>query len=190
MGRSRAGTMPRVANDRIDALLAPSYLEGLTSIPIEEVRSRRAECQGVEVSFSYLRRIVQGRLDIVLAELKRRREGTSGDLHTLVENLPEILAEHVHAPGNGRLPQWMAPGDPEIDGSLNERVDAVADADVLGKLPSLSDDEVQSLVDRLTELEREVSSERRALHERIDALQEEIVRRYKSGEASVDSLLT
>jgi hypothetical protein len=141
------------------------------------------------VSFSYLRRLVQGRLDIVLSDLRRRQVGGSTDLHDLVDQLPEILAEHVHAPGNGRLPQWMAPGDPDVDDALVGRVDAVADANVLGRLPSLSDDEVQDLVDRLTELEREISGQRRALHERLDALQEEIVRRYKTGEASVDTLL-
>jgi len=34
-----------------------------------------------------------------------------------------------------------------------------------------------------------VSSDRRALHGAIDALQAEIARRYQTGEASVDSLL-
>jgi len=182
--------MPGVASDRLDALLAPAYLEGLTSIPIDEVRSRRAECQNVEVSCSYLRRLVQGRLDIVLAELRRRRDGTAdGDLHSLIDQLPEILSEHVHAPGNGRLSLVMAPGEPDIGDDLKARVDAVANADVLGGLPTMSDDEVQQLVDRLTELERDVSAQRRALFERIDALQEELVRRYKTGEASVDTLL-
>jgi hypothetical protein len=34
-----------------------------------------------------------------------------------------------------------------------------------------------------------VSEQRQALFERIDALQAEITRRYKTGEASIDSLL-
>ena len=34
-----------------------------------------------------------------------------------------------------------------------------------------------------------MSSQRHALFERIDALQAEITRRYKTGEATVDSLL-
>jgi hypothetical protein len=180
-----------VANDRISALLAPDYLAGLNSIPIEDVRARRAECQAVEVSLSYLRRMVQGRLDIVLAELKRRQEGGSaaGDLHTLVENLPEILSEHVHAPGNGRLSPLLVASDPEVDDDLVAQLDALADANFLGQLPTTSEDDVQALIDRLTAFEREVSDHRKALHERIDALQEELVRRYKSGEASVDSLL-
>ena len=37
--------------------------------------------------------------------------------------------------------------------------------------------------------EAELSARRRTLHERIDVLQAEITRRYKTGEASVESLL-
>ena len=179
-----------MANDRIAALLAPDYLAGLKTIPIEDVRARRAECQAVEVSLSYLRRMVQGRLDIVLAELRRRQEGAPpADLHSLVESLAETLSEHVHAPGNGRLAALIVASDPEVDDALVTQLDAVADANALGQLPATTDDDVQALVDRLTAFEREISDQRRALFERIDAIQEELVRRYKSGEASVDSLL-
>jgi hypothetical protein len=41
----------------------------------------------------------------------------------------------------------------------------------------------------LSDLEHAVSARRRSLHERIDALQSELTRRYKTGEATVDSLL-
>jgi len=182
--------MRRVATDRIASLLASDYLDGLNSIPIEDVRARRGECQAVEVSLSYARRMVQGRLDIVLAELKRRQEGgPDSDLHSLVESLPEILSEHVHAPGNGRIASLMVASDAEVDEDLVARLDAVADANCLGQLPATDDAGVQALIDRLTAFEREVSDQRRALFERIDDLQEELVRRYKSGEASVDSLL-
>ena len=39
------------------------------------------------------------------------------------------------------------------------------------------------------DLERQVSERRQALFTRIDALQAELTRRYKTGEASVESLL-
>ena len=42
---------------------------------------------------------------------------------------------------------------------------------------------------RLEVLENRVSAERRALHERIDTLQAELVERHKTGRASVDGLL-
>ena len=45
------------------------------------------------------------------------------------------------------------------------------------------------LTDALHALERQVSTERRRLHDVIDALQIELIRRYKTGEASVDGLL-
>jgi hypothetical protein len=185
------GTIATVVHSRIAAILAPGYLDGVTSVTIEEIRARRAACQAVEVSLSYLRRLVQGRLDIVLAEVHRRDEGApEEDLHSLVERLPEILSDHVHAPGNGRLSTFMAPGDTDLDDELLKQLDDIVDAERLATLPALTDERVRGLVDELTTLERSVSGQRRALHERIDALQEELVRRYRTGEASVDSLLT
>src|SRR4051812_38239503 len=97
---------------RIDDLLAPGYLDGLTSIPIDDLRSRRAECQNVEGSLSYLRRLVQGRLDIVLSELHRRQEGEeSSDLSSIIDHLPEILSDHVRGSGNARPPTTVDPAD-------------------------------------------------------------------------------
>jgi hypothetical protein len=175
----------------LDRLLAPSYLDDLTSRSIEQIRAMRAECQGVETSISYVRRLAQGRLDIVAAELRWRRDGGDPpDLHSLVEHLPEILGEHVHAPGVGRLPTLMAPGDDEVTRRLTSRLDAIVDANTLGSLPELDADEVQAIMARLAELEREVSGQRHAFFTRIDALQAELTRRYKTGEASVESLLS
>ncbi|MFP5375386.1 MAG: hypothetical protein ACLGIO_01215, partial [Acidimicrobiia bacterium] len=57
------------------------------------------------------------------------------------------------------------------------------------RLAEMDEAEVRRLADRLEELERRVSADRRALHQRLDALQAEVVRRYKSGEESPDSLL-
>ena len=51
------------------------YLGDLTVRPIEEVRAMRADCQAVEADLSYLRRLVQGRLDIVAGEARRRESG-------------------------------------------------------------------------------------------------------------------
>ena len=65
----------------------------------------------------------------------------------------------------------------------------MADASRLAALPEMSEDEVRAMADALGELEQRTSQQRKQLFERIDLLQEEIVRRYKEGEASVDSLL-
>ena len=181
--------MPAVPTARIDAVLDPTYVADLSALSMEEVRARRGECQEIEVGLSYLRRLVQGRLDIVLADLQRRSDGDEGgDLHSLVEKLKDILADNVHAPGMGRLPTLLAPGEP--DPELTAEVDNVVDPEALASLPELDEAEVRSMADALGDLERKISGQRRALHDAIDAFQDEIVRRYKTGEANVDSLLT
>jgi hypothetical protein len=69
------------------------------------------------------------------------------------------------------------------------RLDEIVAGHDVESLPSLSDDEVEDVRGALDELERDVSDRRRALFDRIDALQAEITRRYRTGEASVESLL-
>lgn len=169
-----------------ERLLDPGYLADVDQRSIEDLRAMRAECQEVETGLSYLRRVVQGRLDIVGAELERRRSGGDpADLARLVEQLPTILADHLRAPGNGRLPSTVGTGqvDPELEG----RVDAVVSR--LDDLAALADGELGIGQAELTELEAAISGRRRDLFQRIDALQAEITRRYRTGEASVESLL-
>ena len=60
---------------------------------------------------------------------------------------------------------------------------------VLAALPELSDDEVSELARTIGDLERDVSASRKDLFGRIDTLHEELVRRYKTGEADAGALL-
>ncbi|MGH9205764.1 MAG: hypothetical protein ACRD1G_04290, partial [Acidimicrobiales bacterium] len=134
---------------------------------------------------SYLRRLTQGRLDIVQADLDRRTGGGNSDISDLVDRLPEILSERGGSSGTGHLPLYMAP---DMDG-LAAELDAVVGVERLGQLPSMSDDSVRALAEALEEHETRLSAERRALHHRIDRLQDEIVGRYKRGDVNVDNLL-
>jgi anti-sigma-K factor RsiG len=167
--------------------MAPSYLEGLGSWPLGDLRSRRDEATVVETGLSYLRRIVQGRLDILLAEQRRREAGEQESLTELVDQLPSILSEHVHAPGLGRLPALMGPG--ELDSGLEGRLEEAMPENRLANVTQVDSEELGAAINRLVELEREVSGLRRAVFDVLDRLQEEIVRRYRTGEATVDSLL-
>ena len=175
----------------LDRILDDDYLAGLQDFGMHEVRARRDECQEVENALSYARRITQGRLDIVGAEIGRRAGGQGpSDLAGIVDRLEkgEMLGEHSRPEGFGRLPVLLAPGS-EVDELITE-IEQTVEADVLERLPELSDAEVRELASRLEELERSMSSRRRAVFERIDALQAEVIRRYKSGAANVDTLLT
>ncbi len=166
--------------------LAEDLLDGLADLSIEEVRARRAACQGVETQLSYIRRLAQGRLDIVASEVTARRDGTQGD-RTLVEQLTEALSDRITAPGNGHLPLVLAPG--EVDPVLLAGLDGAGPPARVSSPTSMGDDELRRVTDALAEFERDISVRRRAMFDRIDALQAEIVRRYRSGEATVDSLL-
>lgn len=166
--------------------LAEDLLEGLSELPIDEVRARRTVCQQLETQLSYVRRLAQGRLDIVTAEITARRDGTQGE-RTLVEQLTEALSDHIHAPGPGHLPMMLAPG--EVAPELLAGLDGAAPPARLSSPASMGDDELRDAADALGEFERDISSRRRAMFARIDALQAEIVRRYRSGETTVDSLL-
>lgn len=168
-------------------LLDPGYPGELVARPLPELRAMRAECQEVETGLSLLRRVVQGHLDIVGAEVRRRDGGSDPvALADLIDQLPDVLADRTRAPGVGRLPQLMAPEtiDPALEAELAELVGAC-----LGDLFALDGGALQELATALDGFEHRVSGHRRALFDRIDALQDEITRRYKTGEASVDALL-
>jgi hypothetical protein len=172
----------------LDVLLDPGYLGDLTTRPMEQVRAMRTECQEVETGLSLLRRMVQGRLDIVGLELTRRAEGGDpADLTDLIARLPAVLSDRTHAPGVGRLPQLMAPG--ELPTQLEAELDEIVDVARMSDLPALDDGALRALADELDAYEHKVSGQRQALFDRIDALQAEITRRYKTGEATVDALL-
>jgi len=171
--------------------LADDLLEGLANLAIDEVRARRAACQRLETQLSFVRRLAQGRLDIVASEVTARRDGArrdgNQDGRTLVEQLTEALSDRITAPGPGRLPAGLEPGD--IDAALMASLDRAAPPAQVSDPVSMSDAELHEVTEALAELERDVSGRRRAMFDRIDTLQEEIVRRYRSGEADVDSLL-
>jgi len=175
--------------DDLDRILTSPYLDGIDTRSTEEIRAMRTECQQAEVALSYLRRLIQGRLDIVHAYLEHEGSDTPPDLATLVSDLPGILsAGPGRPPGPEHLPMLLAP---DTEGSdLTADLDAVLGADEIADLVDMTPDRLRELAGRLESLENRVSLDRRALHIRIDTLQAELVARHKSGRASVDGLLS
>ncbi len=175
--------------DDLDRILTSSYLDGIDELPLGKLRAMRTECQVVEVQLSYLRKLVQGRLDIVHSYLEHPGSDPPPDLAALVEDLPGILAS-----GRGpssrpvHLPMLLSP-DTEVSG-LTADLDALLGADELATLSDMDRGELAELARKLESLESRVSLDRRALHERIDTLQAELVARHKAGRASVDGLLS
>ena len=175
-------------DEMLASVSSPTYLGDVSAFDLAELRARRGECQHVEETLSYLRRVVQGELDIVVGELERRRSGGDrDDLSDLVARLPQLLSSRVTTGTGGR---FTVPSIPDNDtGSLGIELGALVTQHDLSELPNRNDDQLRMAAAELGAFEAKVSTLRRTLHDRIDAMQAELVRRYRTGEASVDKLL-
>lgn len=170
----------------VDRITEPSYVEALAQKPVEELRAMRAECAEAGNELSFERRLCQARIDIIEAELARRAGGGEG---RLVAELPRILAGEIAGPSGPlpqRAPDLSVPRNADVP---RRRVEEIAGEQVLGRLPQLSDQELKGVLESLRAHERAISDTRRRVHEVLDALQAELVRRYQSGEADPSAAL-
>jgi hypothetical protein len=178
-------TAPMAGGRRaIDRVLAEDYLADLHTRPLEEVRRLRAEADQEEADLSYLRRLLQGRLDIVRAELARR---SAGSTEGLVSALAAILSEESRSPARG-MGRHQATEPSRVSPS-RRRVEALAHDVELSDVPARTDDELRAAQERISTEEARVSVRRRAVQKVVDACSAEITRRYREGEAAVDDLL-
>jgi hypothetical protein len=168
----------------VDELLDPAFLESAVQRSMTDVRQLRRKAEQEEVNLSYTRRLLQGRLDIVRRELQRRAEH---DGRSLVDLLPEILAEKGRGPAHGlgrhQTVQPHAPDEYESwVNALTPGIDVTAVSD-------LSDAKLEKAARALGEAETSLSERRRGVQQVMDALAAELGRRYRDGEADVAALL-
>lgn len=168
---------------RIDRVLAEDYLDGLTGASLDDVRALRDEAEQEEVDLSYLRRMVQGRIDVLRAETSRR-SGAEGDL---VAGLAQILADEPRSPARG-LGRYSSIEPSRVDAHRRHVETLVADVD-LSDVSARSDEDVVRALQVLTEQEQILSGKRREVQAVMDACSAEITRRYRDGEADVSTLL-
>jgi hypothetical protein len=161
---------------RIDRIRAPGFIEGLDSLGLDELRARRDECLSEREYLSLLRRLVQGRAEILQAEIESRR--ADGELAPLVDRLAEILAgDEAQSETRGEAIRVGIPEDEML--LARRRVERlVADAGISDP-SSLDDRALAQAVELLHREEREVSDSRRAVLDVLDTLQAELKRRYR-----------
>lgn len=161
---------------RIDRILEPGFVDGLEALPLDELRARRDEVLAEREYLSLLRRLVQGRAEILKAELERR--GGSGVEGSLVDRLSTILTPELQR-GTSRG-EALRVGIPEEEMLVaRRRVERlVADAGISDPT-SLDDDRLASAVEALAAEEHSVSASRGAVIAALDRLQDELKRRYK-----------
>ena len=162
-------------NRRIDRIRRPEFVEGLSELPLEELRERRDECYAEREYLSLLRRLVQGRAEILRAEIERRGQG--GEASSLIDRLASILSVEGKGPSRGEAVKVGLPDEEML--IARRRVERlVADAG-LSDPGALDDDRLAEAVDLLASEEREVSETRRVVLDVLDVLQEELKRRYR-----------
>ena len=151
-------------------------------LSLDDLRALRQQLQHEDDVVSYARRVAQARMDLVKSEHARRAAGPDADLNT---QIGDVLRQHLTG-GPARPPR---PTEDLSDNALAEELDGVCAEHHFGRLEELDDAELETLSNAIGAFEGRVSSDRRERFDRLDALSAELVRRYRDGEANVDSLL-
>ena len=172
---------------RIDRVTADDYLNDVASVDVAGIRAMRDDCREEETRLSFARRVIHGQLDIVRAEQARRSGG--GD-EGLVGTLTEILSDDP-APGSRDVLQARSVSiyAPDESGYGQRSHDTLVDDSVVSRVPDLSDEELVELKARLEEKESHISSLRRTVLSHLDALQDELIGRYRDGNVNVDDVV-
>ncbi|MGW3410833.1 RsiG family protein [Streptomyces sp. NPDC000888] len=192
-----AGMPARPPVQRIDSPLSPEDpVHDLALLRLPELRVLRRDAQRDEADLSYVRRLLQGRIDILRAELARRggvrapgagqpRVVGSGEL-SVVERLSEILTD---APARHRSSaRHVTVGTPHGEEYRRLASDMLSEVE-LSDLDARTDEELGAGMGRLVRYEQQVSRRRQQLQRTADDCSAEIARRYREGEAQVDDLL-
>jgi hypothetical protein len=163
----------------------------LAALSLPELRTLRREAQRDEADLSYLRRLLQGRIDILRAELTRRTPVGAASVAapaeaSVVERLAEILLD---APARHRSSaRHVTLGTPQGEEYRRLAAEMLAEVE-LSDLDARTDLELNTAMGRLVRYEQQVSRRRQRLQRTADDCSAEIARRYREGEAQIDDLL-
>ncbi|MCJ1680688.1 AmfC protein [Streptomyces sp. APSN-46.1] len=168
------------------------------ALGLPELRALRRDAQRDEADLSYIRRLLQGRIDILRAELARRRDllpAVAGDgpdaapadpEASVMDRLSEILAD---APSRRSASvRHLTLGTPQSEEFRLLAAEMLAEVE-LSDLAARTDAELHDAMGRLVRYEEQVSRRRQQLQRTADDSSAEITRRYREGEAQVDDLL-
>jgi len=176
---------------RIDRLLAPGVLPALPQVGNVELLILRDEALAEETEQSYVRKLVQGRLDLLRGEQDRRAGRVDdalapGPVHDdvqLAKALAQVLAHavaHDHPAHVGETP---------LDVRESRRAAERAATDVrVSDFSHLDDDTLETMITRLSGLEREVSEARHGVQRALDAIAAEVTSRVETGVLSTEDL--
>lgn len=141
------------------------------------IRARRHELQAEEDVISFVRRMAQGRADLVQDETRRRASGTEPAIGSLSERLAEVFGQQ-HGGGSARPPRET---NVPADHPLLRELDELCEHYDFASLDTLDDRALSDLGSALAMFEKDCSRRRHELFEQIDALTAELVARVRAG---------
>jgi hypothetical protein len=160
---------------RTGRVLDPGFVEGLEDLPLDELRRRRDQALEEREFQSYLRRLVQVRMDILAVEEERRRTGA--DPEPLVDRITSALAEGPQGRGRGEALR-LKPSEEDM-AEAERRADQAMGEAFAKPLDELDGDALAEALAGLRRAEEDVSSQRTKVLRVHDALQGELKRRYR-----------
>lgn len=152
---------------------------------LDDLRSLRDALRTREDGVSFVRRLAQGRIDLVAA-VRSRRTGDGGPGAAGVADIIRHGVGPAPSTGSARPPRDT---DVAADHPLLQSFEALCESLGYDDMADLDAAGLDRLHSGLVAFEAEQSGVRRELFQQIDALTAELVRRYRDGGASVDSLL-
>lgn len=160
---------------RVDKVLAPDFVEGLTGLDMDDLRARRDLSRAEREYLSLVRRLLQGRRDILQAELERRRSGER--TAAIIDQLAAILADAPGGTSRGEAPILTLPEE-ELTLARRSVEKLLSDAR-LTDLAAMDDEELETAISRLEVEEVSVSEVRSRVLAVHDTLQEELKDRWR-----------
>ncbi len=148
-----------------------------THLSLSDLRAQRNALQRQEDAVSFVRRLTQGRIDLVHDEERRRAANAPAPSGTLTERLANVFGQE-HGGGSARPPRET---DVPADHPLLVQLDELCEEFSFENLESLTDADISALRDALTMFEQSCSQQRHQMFEQIDALTAELVARLRDG---------
>jgi len=163
-------------NRRIDRILDAAFLEDLQQLSLPDLRARRDECLAEREYLSLLRRLLQGRAEILRAELESRT--ATEDRGPLIDRLATILSDEDRpASSRGEMVRITLPEEELL--MARRRVERLANRVDLSDPARLDDATLAEVIETLGSEEEGISRARRDVIAVLDTAQDELKRRYR-----------